>query len=65
MNKKKLSKQQNAQQISAGLVAMYTQPKQKQQRSNNRKKLARAIKIGTYNFWQKHSDNKLGVVIEQ
>ena len=65
MSQKKLIKQQNTQQISAGPVTIPTQPKQKHKRNNNNKKLARTIKIGTYNFWQKHSNNKLGVVIEQ
>ena len=42
-----------------------TQLNQKQTRPNSITKLDQAIKIGTCNFWQKHSNNKLGVVIEQ
>ena len=42
---------------------MSTKQKQQQQRAINRIKLVQLPKFGKYNFSQKHSDSKLGVVI--
>ena len=42
---------------------MPTQQKQQQERASNNTKLVQLPKFGNYNFSQKHSDSKLGVVI--
>ena len=41
------------------------QLKQKQKRPKNITKLTQTINSDTCNFWQKHNNNKLGVVIFQ
>ena len=49
--------------MSCGCFIMSIKQKQQQQRVSDRIKLAQLSKFDKYNFSQKHSDSKLGVVI--
>ena len=56
-------KQQNTQKIRSVPAMMFIQHKQKQEHSKSSTKRVQLPKFGNYNFSQKHSDSKLGVVI--